>query len=422
MAIKMDNIDRISDLPSNVIDGILEHLDIQDQVRTSILSTKWRYLWTSVPQLKFDTNFFDSFQYLDNPGPVVVDVITDVIMIHNGPIYKFTLSIPYGDEITMEHLSKWFQILSGRRDIKYLELANFSTAFNQMPDIVFSWKELTDFKFYGFNLSIPPNSCCFKKLVNLYLHCVAFESGALEGLISSCPLLEKLSIQHCDGFEYFDFAAPSLKVLYLDIDQDTKSICLKKAKNLIDLTLVADGGWVSGLIKSLPKIQNLNIHLWFDNKILPIADVIPPMLLKSSFGSIECLKLDGVCLNECRELLYIVSVLKSAPSLVELVIQGYDCIDITPAPDHLEEFECSSCCLNRLQTVDISIKSCPQYAMCLIEFILANSASLETLTFRVGLGPQRVYALVLLGISQDLLLMKRASQRAQVEFLHFGDD
>jgi hypothetical protein len=48
-----DHIDGISDLPCNVIDGILEKLNIRDLVRTSILSTKWRYMWTSVPRLEF---------------------------------------------------------------------------------------------------------------------------------------------------------------------------------------------------------------------------------------------------------------------------------------------------------------------------------------------------------------------------------
>ena len=45
------------------------------------------------------------------------------------------------------------------------------------------------------------------------------------------------------------------------------------------------------------------------------------MLVKSSFNYIKYLKLDGVKLNERGELLYIISVLKSAPRLVELVIQ-----------------------------------------------------------------------------------------------------
>ncbi|PNX71480.1 F-box/FBD/LRR-repeat protein [Trifolium pratense] len=54
-----DHIDRISNLPINVIDGILEHLDIRDRVRSSVLSTKWRYLWASVPRLEFESKFFD---------------------------------------------------------------------------------------------------------------------------------------------------------------------------------------------------------------------------------------------------------------------------------------------------------------------------------------------------------------------------
>jgi hypothetical protein len=100
-------------------------------------------------------------------------------MIHKGPIYKVTLFIPFG-EITMERLNMWFQFLS-ERNIKYLNVVNFSTTLNQMLYIVFFCKELTDFEFCGFILSIPPNFCGIKRLLNLRL-CVAFESGALTNL------------------------------------------------------------------------------------------------------------------------------------------------------------------------------------------------------------------------------------------------
>jgi hypothetical protein len=45
------------------------------------------------------------------------------------------------------------------------------------------------------------------------------------------------------------------------------------------------------------------------------------MLVKSSFNYIKYLELDYVKLHERGELLYIVSVLKSAPRLVQLVVE-----------------------------------------------------------------------------------------------------
>jgi hypothetical protein len=56
--------------------------------------------------------------------------------------------------------------------------------------------------------------------------------------------------------------------------------------------------------------------------------------------------------------------------------------------------------------------------MSLIRFILANSTSLKTLTVDVHLDSRELDAPMLLSILEDLLLMKRASQSAQVKFIH----
>lgn len=50
--------DRISNLPENATQKILECLPLRDAVRTSILSRHWRNKWTSIPQLLLDENFF----------------------------------------------------------------------------------------------------------------------------------------------------------------------------------------------------------------------------------------------------------------------------------------------------------------------------------------------------------------------------
>jgi hypothetical protein len=237
---RVDHIDRISDLPGNVIDGILKHLNIPELVRTSVLSTKWRYMWKSVPELEFCEDFFSRFKYHDDPDLEISRIITEVLSLHNGPIYKFSLQISYSINFTIatEYLSKWILFLS-KRGIKVLDLLGASSLNIKMPSDIFSCQDLTYFRCSGFNLSVPPNFCGLKKLLVLYLDHSSYEFGALQNLISGCPLLEKLSIK---------------------LSGDMKPVCLKKAKNLIDLSITIDQETVSGLIKSLPKIQKLLIQ------------------------------------------------------------------------------------------------------------------------------------------------------------------
>ncbi|KAK2451709.1 F-box/FBD/LRR-repeat protein [Trifolium repens] len=356
---RSDDIDRISNLPGNVIDGILKHLNISELIGTSILSKKWRFMWMSVPELEFCYNFFNRFR------------------LETARSFHFT--------ITTEYLNMWILFLS-RKGIKYLELQNSSPFYIKMPSHIFSCQEMTHFRCSGFKLSVPPNFCGLKNLLDLYLEHNIYEFGALQNFISGCPLLEKLSIE---------------------LFGDTESVCLKKAKNLIDLRITIYLERVSDLIKSLPKIQRLTIGLYY-SKLYP--DVIPPTQLIS----LKYLKLFNVNLNE-REVLYIVNVLKSASDLVELDIESrYYVGKHEQDQDQPEEFECNSCCLSQLQTVNIRVGTSLKYAMRLIQFILANFSSLKTLTFEVG---KKLDAAVLLGISQDLLRMERASQRARVEFL-----
>jgi hypothetical protein len=166
-----DHIDRISDLPCNVIDDILARLYIKDLVRTSILSKKWRYMWTSVPQLRFDDDFFDEYENLDDPGPVTSKVITDVLMQHSGVMHKFHLYVhyDYNFKISVEYIDTWIPILS--RSIKHLELVSHNKHLDQMPYIVFSCKELTFFTFAGLNCQFHLISAALKDCL-IFTYCL----------------------------------------------------------------------------------------------------------------------------------------------------------------------------------------------------------------------------------------------------------
>jgi hypothetical protein len=84
---------RISCLPGDVIDKIVSHLPIREAVRTSVLSNKWRYKWTTVPNLVFDkqcvsANSRNPFFYMRKLSAI----IDHVLLLYSGPINKFKLS------------------------------------------------------------------------------------------------------------------------------------------------------------------------------------------------------------------------------------------------------------------------------------------------------------------------------------------
>ncbi|CAH9103648.1 unnamed protein product [Cuscuta europaea] len=88
--------DIISNLPQSLRETILIHLPLRDAVRTSVLSSKWRYTWTKVPHLCFDETILrgssggDQLEFQNK----YVRQILHVLLQHGGPITTFVLAIP----------------------------------------------------------------------------------------------------------------------------------------------------------------------------------------------------------------------------------------------------------------------------------------------------------------------------------------
>lgn len=84
-------LDIIRGLPEDVLKNILARLSVRDAVRTSILSSKWRYKWATIPHLIFNDECLPS-THDSHCHYKLVNIVDEVLLLHKGPIQKFKLS------------------------------------------------------------------------------------------------------------------------------------------------------------------------------------------------------------------------------------------------------------------------------------------------------------------------------------------
>ncbi|CAL5350016.1 unnamed protein product [Camellia sinensis] len=214
--------DQISELPRNIIEGILERMSIRDAARTSILSTKWRSIWTTISQLKLGNQFFK-----------------DTLKVK--PIVKHELILIVG-------------FFSFRGMLTRLELVN------------------AIFK-------APRESSGFHNLISLHFKKIAFAHNILRTLFSMSPLLQRLTIKHCTGIGNLNIQAPKLKRLRVQLNSEIQSICFMNTQNLSYVAIIF--GLTMGSPKSVktpnvvrflgdfPRIAELNLDGFFIKRGVP---------------------------------------------------------------------------------------------------------------------------------------------------------
>ncbi|XP_051139050.1 putative F-box/FBD/LRR-repeat protein At4g03220 [Andrographis paniculata] len=204
--------DRISGLPNDVIDNILERLPLPDVVRTSVLSKEWRYKWSTIPHLNFDWDFM---QFLPFPCPREC-VISHILLLHEGSIVKFSLA----HNLYHLHtgLDRWLQFLKSK-SVEELSLSlNSVSCLYAIPNDLYSFHLLRHLVLVDVDINLPPSFQGFSALVELSLRNSWISSEGLHMFISKCPKLERLSLSDMHGITTFwchDVEAPMIKYLKL---------------------------------------------------------------------------------------------------------------------------------------------------------------------------------------------------------------
>ncbi|KAJ0792916.1 putative F-box domain-containing protein [Helianthus annuus] len=141
----VDDEDIITNLPEDLLHPILERLPVKDAVRTGVLSKKWRYRWTTMKTLAFDNQFSQQFLKIGAfRCNEFIRVLNQIMILHNGPIFKIHLHIPNIFLDSFKEIDQWMLILS-RNNVRELNIVNGNQIYH-IPSSMFCCLELRELK------------------------------------------------------------------------------------------------------------------------------------------------------------------------------------------------------------------------------------------------------------------------------------
>ncbi|KAK9945815.1 hypothetical protein M0R45_011312 [Rubus argutus] len=336
-------LDRVSNLPSDVTEKILSHLPIRDAVRTSVLSSKWRYKSAMLPHLVFDCTCTPTANY------TVENIVDHVLLSHIGSIHKFKLA---------------------QGDLSFRDIDRFDT-----------------FKLRNCMLAPPSTFKGFKSLRSLAIEDVSLSQDVLESMISSSQL-ESLTLKNCNGFRHLKIDAPNLQALFFF--GVLEEIEILNTLNLVDgyiclqdVILSRGPCTSSNVLKffgNMPLIQRLSIRGDFTKYLATSAllEKLPKPCLHLQFLTIS------ICFNDVEDILTILCLLGSSPALEEVEIWAHRGRHYQTVAGKVNSWvdgkNNQSCSFTRLQHVKIHSFPAVEAALDFVKFLVLNSPALETMT------------------------------------------
>ncbi|RVW44636.1 F-box/FBD/LRR-repeat protein [Vitis vinifera] len=384
--------DRISNLPSNIIDNILVRLPIHDAVRTSILSRKWRYKWLTLPQLVFEDSF--SEQMTKELGVLseekLLAAVYQALLLHKGPIVKFSLAVP--EFKSCSSVDHWIHFLS------YHEIQEFSLSFSTgsahvLPYHIFYFLQLRHLKLRLCQFKPPPAFGGFSRLISLEFISMDFEAGQFGTFISNSPLLEQLR----GVFESISFKnTPVLAVVSIALNRavNQRPGCSKPMK----------------LADSLPALEKLYVGYNF-LKLLRAGDSVAGPLGRP-LEHLKVLRVWKMHMEDRQGMLDALHLIKNSPNLQKLIIV------IEPSRvavvENLVGQDFSACCLKRLEEVELHFISGIGSEVELIKLVLANAPGLKKM--KIIPSENLLFHARGLEILKKLIQFPRASPKAEIKY------
>ncbi|KAF8693331.1 hypothetical protein HU200_038720 [Digitaria exilis] len=206
-------------------------------VRTTVLSSAWRNVWTAVPDIFLcDCTFCScnaSTKSDSSEASKFVTLVDMVLSLHKGPLDTFTI---HGTHNYHDVFARWIYKLStkGPEDIT-IKLT--SGPQYKIPSSLFSISHLSFLYLKNCSISLPKKFEGFKLLKVLKLKAFSSTDSDISNLISSCPHLDEVHLRYFKGINCLSIQAQSIQIL--KIEGDFKDLRID-APNLVIMYLRLD--------------------------------------------------------------------------------------------------------------------------------------------------------------------------------------
>ncbi|KAM0913710.1 hypothetical protein ACQ4PT_011990 [Festuca glaucescens] len=199
--------DRISSLPKEIKECILSNLKVQEAVRASILSSAWRNVWTTMPDiLLYDWSFASPVSQTTARSKFIT-LVDLVLALHKGSLDTFILE---ANRSFHDVIDRWISMLS-QKVPKAITIKFASGPKFKIPSSLFSISDLKNLRVKYCIITLPRKFEGFKRPVILNLNLADVKTLTVSGsfltyLSKGCLLtklpgafhrLEKIGIERC---------------------------------------------------------------------------------------------------------------------------------------------------------------------------------------------------------------------------------
>jgi hypothetical protein len=214
-----DSEDRISTLPDAILHHILSFLPVKSIAQTSLLSTRWRYLWASYPCL----DFYDKTCRRQTNYKAMEFINAVLARRHaNSNIKVFRFKGELGFTCLRDCIRRLV-----RHRVEELKMNVSSCGGFNLPRCVFDCDSLTSlslkshhpFGYSWFKLLRSSDTSGLRSLQALtlkYVHFVNSDSAALFSGSSSFPALKRLTLKRCEGLNRLNIGCQAIEDLKVE--------------------------------------------------------------------------------------------------------------------------------------------------------------------------------------------------------------